>query len=48
MAVFVRQFTYLGGLPKDLHEAARLYKLTADQGIDYARTALTRLGRLRS
>ena len=34
-----------GGLPKDDREAARLYKLAADQGNARAQAALTRLGR---
>jgi len=32
-----------GGLMKDAREAARLYKLAADQGNDYAIKALQRL-----
>jgi restriction system protein len=34
-----------GGLTKDEREAARLYKLAADQGNAWAQAALTRLGR---
>ena len=33
-----------GGLAKDDREAARLYKLAADQGNAYAQSALKRLG----
>jgi uncharacterized protein len=33
----------VGGLPKDRREAARLYKLAADQGNDFALAALKRL-----
>jgi len=32
-----------GGLPKDEREAARLYKIAAEQGNAYAREALKRL-----
>jgi TPR repeat protein len=33
-----------GGLPQDDREAARLYKLAADQGNNFAQAVLTRLG----